>query len=102
MYFLFILQNVAASGGFASFLPIILIVLVFYFFMIRPQIKKQKDEDEFIQNITKGDKVVTVGGIHGRVKGIQDSKLKIEISDKIEITIDKNAISKDKSLLSKK
>ena len=98
MYSLIILQSTPQSSGIASFLPIILIVLVFYFFMIRPQIKKQKEEDDFITSIKKGDKIVTMGGIHGRVKGVQDLKIKLEITENIEITIDKNAISKDKSV----
>ena len=67
MDILIILLQAAPSGGFASFLPIILIIFVFYFFMIRPQINKQRNEDTFRSQLKKGDKVVTIGGIHGKI-----------------------------------
>lgn len=86
------------SGGLAGFLPIILIVFIFYFFMIRPQIKKQKEDSLFKSNIKKGDKVVTIGGIHGKVNLVKDSKIVLEISDKLRITVDTDSISRDKSI----
>ena len=86
------------SSGVAGFLPIILIVFIFYFFMIRPQIKKQKEDSLFKSNIKKGDKVVTIGGIHGKVNLVKDSKIVLEISDKLRITVDTDSISRDKSI----
>tara|TARA_B100000963_G_C22573636_1_gene647316 strand:- start:146 stop:427 length:282 start_codon:yes stop_codon:yes gene_type:complete len=86
------------SGGLAGFLPIILIVFIFYFFMIRPQINKQKEDSLFKSNIKKGDKVVTIGGIHGKVNLVKDGRIILEISDKLRITVDTDSISRDKSV----
>ena len=86
------------SGGLAGFLPIILIVFIFYFFMIRPQIKKQKEDSLFKSNIKKGDKVVTIGGIHGKVNLVKDDRIILEISDKLKITVDTDSVSRDKSI----
>ena len=86
------------SGGLAGFLPIILIVFIFYFFMIRPQIKKQKEDSLFKSNIKKGDKVVTIGGIHGKVNLVKEGRIVLEISDKQRITVDTDSISRDKSI----
>ena len=86
------------SGGIGSLLPIILIVFVFYFFMIRPQIKKQKEEDGFRSEMKKGDKIVTAGGIHGKINAIKETKIILEISENTRLTIDKQSISKEKSM----
>ena len=66
--------------------------------MIRPQIKKQKEDNLFKSSIKKGDKVVTIGGIHGKVNLVKDSKVVLEISDKIRITVETDSISRDKSI----
>ena len=73
-------------------LPLLLMV-VFYFFMIRPQMKKAKDAKKFKEGIKKGDKVVTIGGIHGRIVEIKDSLIVIDVDGKTRLTIEKNAIS---------
>lgn len=88
----------APSSGLASFLPIILIIFVFYFFMIRPQINKQKDEDKFRSEIKKGDKIITIGGIHGKVCAIKDHQITLEVSTNVRITIEKQSISREKTL----
>ena len=98
MQILYIFLQSSPSGGIASFLPIILIIFVFYFFMIRPQINKQKNEDSFRSQLKKGDKVVTIGGIHGRITALKETKIILEISENTKITIDKQSISRDKSL----
>jgi len=92
-----LLQNEPASGV-SFFLPMLLILLVVYFFMIRPQINRHKEDEKFQSGLQKGDKVITIGGIHGKVHGIKDDKLIIEISEKTKITINKNAISRDNSM----
>ena len=94
----FFLQATPAGNGFAGFLPIILIIIVFYFFMIRPQINRQREEEKFRSEIKKGDKVVTIGGIHGKVSSIQEKKITLEISENTRIVIDTHAISKEKSI----
>jgi len=74
-----------------------LIVLVFYFFMIRPQIKKQKDQKKFVEEMKKGDKVVTTAGIHGRVLEIADLTILIEVESGAKIRFDKSAIALEAS-----
>lgn len=69
-----------------------LMVLVFYFFMIRPQMKKQKELKKFREGLAKGDQVVTVGGIHGRVLEVTDTTVLIE-SEKTKLRIDKSGVS---------
>ncbi|MBJ04334.1 MAG: preprotein translocase subunit YajC [Flavobacteriales bacterium] len=93
-----ILLQLETAGGLSSFLPIILIIFVFYFFMIRPQVNRQKSEDKFRSEIKKNDKIVTIGGIHGKVNQIKENKVIIEIEGNVRITIDKNCISKERSL----
>lgn len=78
-----------------SFLPLILVVVVFYFFMIRPQVKKQKDQRKFRENLAKGDKVVTIGGIHGKIIEMQDTTITLEVAAGMSIKIEKSAISTD-------
>lgn len=73
-------------------LPVLLVV-VFYFFMIRPQIKKNKDAKKFKEGIKKGDHVVTIGGIHGKIVEIKDSTVVLDVDGKHKITVEKNAIS---------
>lgn len=78
-----------------SFVFLLLIIVVFYFFMIRPQMKRQKDLKSYRESLNKGDKVVTTGGIYGKVLDIKDSTLTVEIADNVRIKIDKSAILKD-------
>tara|TARA_B100000902_G_C27300041_1_gene912272 strand:- start:2059 stop:2370 length:312 start_codon:yes stop_codon:yes gene_type:complete len=97
MITLSIFLQTANSSGIASFLPFILIMIVIYFFMIRPQINKQKAEEEFQNKLQKGNKVITIGGIHGKIVGIKESKIILEISEKTQIVIDRQSISREKS-----
>jgi preprotein translocase subunit YajC len=78
-----------------SFVFLLLIIVVFYFFMIRPQMKRQKDLKTYRDNLNKGDKIVTTGGIYGKVLDIKDQTVTVEIADNVRIKIDKNAILKD-------
>lgn len=73
------------------------IALVFYFFMIRPQQKKQKDQKKFIEEIKKGDAVVTIGGILGKVVEVNDTSVTLDVDRGSKITFQKTAISKDSS-----
>ena len=89
-----------APGGkqeWYQFVPLILIVVIFYFFMIRPQVKKQKEAKKFLETIKKGDKVVTIGGIHGKIHEVQDTALIVEIADGVRVKVLKSAISMDGS-----
>jgi preprotein translocase subunit YajC len=85
-----------------SFVFLLLIIVVFYFFMIRPQMKRQKDLKSYRENLNKGDKVVTTGGIYGKVLDIKDQTVTVEIADNVRIKIDKNAIVRDNTDLADK
>lgn len=75
MSYISLLQAVAGSGSMLmSVLPFGLIILIFYFFIIRPQNKKQKETEKMLSALKKGDKVVTVGGIHGVISSTKDRK----------------------------
>lgn len=88
----------AAGGGLGMQQLIVfgLIAIVFYFFMIRPQVKKQKDQKKYVNELKKGDKVVTTAGIHGRIIDINDTTFLVEI-DNGKIRFDKSAISLEAS-----
>jgi preprotein translocase subunit YajC len=73
-------------------IPLVLIMVVFYFFMIRPQMKKQKELKKFRENLAVGDKVVTIGGIHGKILELTDSTVLIS-SEGSKIRLEKSAIS---------
>ncbi|MFN6038954.1 MAG: preprotein translocase subunit YajC [Bacteroidota bacterium] len=92
-----LLMTGGANQGWGQFIPLILIVVVFYFFMIRPQVKKQKEAKKFMENIKKGDKIVTIGGIHGKIHEVQDNSFIIEIADGVKVKVSKTAISMDGS-----
>ena len=80
-----------------TFLPLILIIVVFYFFMIRPQMKRQKELKKFRESLGKGDKVVTTGGIYGKVAEIKDNYVLLQVDDNVKLRVDKSAVVKDMS-----
>ena len=80
-----------------SFLPLLLVVVVFYFFMIRPQMKRQKEVRKFRESLSKGDKVVTTGGIYGKIVEVKETTIVLEIAKGVQIKVDKNGIVKDMS-----
>ena len=90
-------QPGANSNPIMSFLPLILIAVVFYFFMIRPQTKRMKDQKNFITNLKKGDKIVTVGGIHGKIAEINDDTFMMEIENGVKMKIDRVSVSLEAS-----
>ena len=96
MNLLSILLQVAApaggAGNYTSILMMALIFVVFYFFMIRPQSKRQKEIKKQREAMKQGDTVVTSGGIYGKVKDIKDTTITIEIADKVLIKVDKNSV----------
>lgn len=80
---------------FVQIVPLVLIFVVFYFFMIRPQQKKQKDREKLMDNLKRGDKVITIGGIHGTVAGIDTEKktVLVQVGDTTKIKFDRTAIA---------
>ena len=74
---------------------LILIFVVMWFFMIRPQRKQQKELQKFREGLKKGDKVVTIGGIYGTVVEVKDKSLLLEVDSNVKIRVDKNSVVKD-------
>jgi preprotein translocase subunit YajC len=86
-----------AFGGLGSFIPLVLIIVVFYFFMIRPQVKKQKDQKKYVEELKKGDKVITTAGIHGKIIDVADTTFLVETEGGHKIRFEKSAISLESS-----
>ena len=85
-----------SSGGqtnpLVTFLPLILVFVVFYFFMIRPQMKKQKEMSNYRSSLKRGDKVITTGGIYGRVLEVKDNYVMMDAGGDLKLKVDKNAL----------
>ncbi len=95
---LFILMSGAQQGGnpLTQIVPLLLIVVVFYFFMIRPQMKKAKDQKKYIEALKVGDKILTIGGIYGTIqKTNDDGTIIMAVEDGTKMKISKNAVSQD-------
>lgn len=86
-------SNGEGGNPLVSLLPFILIIVVIYFFMIRPQSKKAKAQREFKDTVRQGDKVVTIGGVHGKINDIKDNTLVLDVGNNVRITIEKSAVS---------
>ncbi|OGT64120.1 MAG: preprotein translocase subunit YajC [Gammaproteobacteria bacterium RIFCSPLOWO2_02_FULL_47_50] len=82
-----------AGSGFMSLLPLILIFVVFYFFLIRPQMKQAKEHKQMVEALAKGDEVVTSGGMLGKITKIGDSFIHVEIAPNIEVKVQKHSVS---------
>jgi preprotein translocase subunit YajC len=95
----------AATGGEGGWLSNLLffgaIALVFYFFMIRPQQKKQKEQKSFIESIKRGDKVVTIGGLHGKIADMDEATFLLEVDKGVMIRIERTSVSFDASARTK-
>ena len=82
-----------SGSGFAQFIPLILIFVIFYFFLIRPQQKKVKEHKAMVQNLKRGDEVITSGGIIGRVDRVfDDGRLEVNISDGVNVQVVKDTV----------
>ncbi|MBK8362671.1 MAG: preprotein translocase subunit YajC [Bacteroidetes bacterium] len=90
-----ILLQSQQGGGAMQLVFLVAIIVVFYFFMIRPQMKKQKQEKEFRESIQKGAKIVTIGGIHGRILEVNETTFMVEIDTNVKVRLEKSAISAD-------
>jgi len=87
-----ILQSGGASGSIQMIVMMVAIIAIFYFFMIRPQQKKQKAVQQAREAMKIGDKVLTAGGIHGKIREVGDTYFIIEISDNVKIKIEKSSV----------
>lgn len=81
------------GGNLTSFLPIILMFVVLYFLMIRPQMKRQKEHRSMMDALAKGDEVVTVGGVLGKVTKVSEGYVNLEIADGTEVVVQKVAVT---------
>jgi preprotein translocase subunit YajC len=89
-----------AGGGIASFIPLILIFVIFYFLLIRPQQKKAKDHQNFLANLKKGDNVVTNGGLYGEITGLTDTVVTLQIAENIRVKVSRQHIQGTRDAIS--
>jgi preprotein translocase subunit YajC len=75
------------AGGLSGFIPLILMFVIFYFLLIRPQQKKTKEHRAMIANLKKGDRIITSGGLYGRITGMDENTLTVEIADKVRVKV---------------
>ena len=85
--------NAGLMGNLTTFMPLVLMFVVMYFLMIRPQQKKAKEQRQMMDALAKGDEVVTVGGILGKVSKVNDTYITIEIASNTEIVVQKHAVT---------
>ena len=91
--FLFGPQRGQQGNPLTSLLPLLLIILVFYFFFIRPQMKKAKEERKYRESLKKGDKIIIIGGIHGKIVEVGETTFVIEVEDGSRLKIEKTAVA---------
>lgn len=87
-----LLQAAGGGNGFSGILMIVAMIVIFYFFMIRPQQKKQKEIKKAREAMKTGDRVVTAGGIHGKLKEISDATVMIEVAPGVQMKVDKGSV----------
>lgn len=88
----FIALQQGGNAGVMNLVMIVALIAIFYFFMIRPQQKKQKEIKKFRDALNVGDRVITAGGIYGKIRGVKDTTIVLEIADGVRITIDKGSV----------
>lgn len=88
----FILLQQAAGNDYTGIIMIVALIAIFYFLMIRPQQKRQKEIKKFREQLKAGDKIVTAGGIYGRIQSVKENTFVITIADGVKITIDKGSV----------
>ena len=91
------------TQGFAQFIPLILIFIIFYFFLIRPQQKRVKDHRTMVENLKRGDEVITLGGIIGTIeKVMEDDRIEVVLADNVKVQIIKSTITSKLQKIEKK
>jgi preprotein translocase subunit YajC len=98
MFALFLAQTSPAApagpgGGFGMFVPFIFIFVIMYFIMIRPQQRRQKEQQQLISTLKTGDRVVTSSGIHGLISNVKESTVIVKVADNVKIEMDKAAVT---------
>ena len=89
----FMQQGDSTTGLLGSLLPFLLIILVFYFLILRPQQKRQKERQKLLGSIKKGDKVITSGGMHGVIEGLDDKTVLMKIADNTKVKVERSAVT---------
>jgi preprotein translocase subunit YajC len=79
----------------SSLIPLLLIMVVFYFFLIRPQMKRQKELKTFRESLKKGDRIVTTGGIYGKINNISDHVITVDVGNNVLLKVDKSSVLRD-------
>ncbi len=88
-----VVPDAPQQPGFFGFLPLLVLFVVFYLFLIRPQMKRQKDHQKMVQALHKGDEVATSGGLLGRITEVGDNYLKVEVAKGVEVRVQRQAVS---------
>ncbi len=83
----------AGGGMISTVIMFALIIFIFYFMIIRPQSKRQKERQKMLEAMKKGDKIVTSGGLHGKIVGMEDKTVLVEIADNVKVKVEKSAVS---------
>jgi len=86
-------EGASSDGGFASLIPLLLIMVIFYFLLIRPQQKKVKEHRGLIESLKKGDKVMTGGGVYGKITNVKDDIVKVEIAEGVVIQVKRDTVA---------
>ena len=87
-----LLQAAAGGSGWSTLMMIAILIAIFYFFMIRPQSQKQKKINEFRSSLKNGDKVMTAGGIYGKIREVKDKTVLLEVADGVKLRVDISSI----------
>ena len=85
--------NAAGPNPLASFVPIILIFIIMYFVLLRPQMRRQKDQQRLIAGLKTGDRVVTTAGIHGMITNVKETTVTVKVADNVKLEMEKSAIT---------
>jgi preprotein translocase subunit YajC len=83
----------SAYSGYSTIIMIILMFVLFYFLLIRPNQKRQKQRQQMINSLQKGDKVVTIGGLHGTIHDLDDTTVVVKVSENVKLTFDRQAVN---------
>lgn len=93
IFHLLSMQPTEGGSGMQTIIMMLLVIVIFYFFFIRPQMKKTKDLKKFRENLKKGDKIITIGGIHGKILEVQEKTFIIEVEGQNRLKIEKSAVA---------
>ena len=86
-------QDAAPQGGLMSFLPLIIIFIIFYFLLIRPQMKRAKEHRKLVSELAVGDEIVTNGGLLGKITKVGESFVTVELADNVQIKLQRHAVA---------